>query len=81
MDPDRLQIRAHAETKPLVPNASSEQRAINRRVEIVIAGNEKLFMELNNEFPTEQLNDVMEKEESIIDSVEESLSETHLEGG
>ena len=36
IDGERLEIRAHADTKPLVPNDSSENRAQNRRVEIVV---------------------------------------------
>ena len=47
---DRVQIRAHADTKPLVPNNSWDNKAKNRRVEIIIAGNEQLFIELNNNF-------------------------------
>ncbi len=34
--PERLVVRGHAETKPLVPNDSPENRALNRRVEIVV---------------------------------------------
>ena len=33
---DRIVIEGHADTKPLVPNSSPENRAINRRVEIVL---------------------------------------------
>ncbi len=31
---DRLQIRAFADTRPIAPNSSAQQRAVNRRVEI-----------------------------------------------
>lgn len=34
--PQRLRVAGYAETRPLVPNDSAEQRARNRRVEIVI---------------------------------------------
>ncbi len=34
---DRLQIRGHADTRPLAPNDTAERRARNRRVEIVVA--------------------------------------------
>lgn len=37
--PQQLQIRAHADTKPLAPNTNAENRAKNRRVEIIIASN------------------------------------------
>lgn len=36
VDENRLQIRAHAETKALSPNATEKGRAQNRRVEIVV---------------------------------------------
>lgn len=36
IEPKRLVIEGYAETKPLVPNNSSENRAKNRRVEIIL---------------------------------------------
>jgi chemotaxis protein MotB len=36
IDPRRISISGHADTRPLVPNDSPEHRARNRRVEIVI---------------------------------------------
>lgn len=48
IDPNRLQIRAHAETKPLFSNYTDESRAKNRRVEISILGNKKLFYEFED---------------------------------
>lgn len=39
-DPERIVIEGYADTKPLVPNDSSENRAINRRVEIIIEQND-----------------------------------------
>ncbi len=40
IDPERMEIRAHADNLPLVPNDSWENRAKNRRVEIsVLHGN------------------------------------------
>jgi chemotaxis protein MotB len=80
VDPTRIHIRAHADTKPLVPNLSEDQRAKNRRVEIVIAGNEKLFIDLNNEFPLDQINEVtkdIDAENSL--SIDENVAETNLE--
>jgi chemotaxis protein MotB len=35
--PDRIQIRAHAETQPIAPNDSELNRAKNRRVEIIVS--------------------------------------------
>lgn len=42
---DRLQIRAHADTKSLFTNYTEESRAKNRRVEISILGDKRLFYE------------------------------------
>lgn len=36
IDPNRMVIEGHAETKPLVPNDSRKNRAVNRRVEIIL---------------------------------------------
>jgi len=56
VDPYRVQMRAHAETKPLVPNDSRENKARNRRVEIVIVGNNHLFDELHNNFGVDDID-------------------------
>ena len=48
INPDRLQIRAHAETKPLFTNYTEESRAKNRRVEISILGDKRLFYEFED---------------------------------
>ncbi len=61
VDPYRVQMRAHAETKPLVPNDSSENKASNRRVEIVIVGNNHLFDELHNNFSVEDVDQVVDE--------------------
>lgn len=37
--PSRVQIRAHAETQPFVPNDNARNRAKNRRVEIILKNN------------------------------------------
>ena len=60
VDPYRVQMRAHAETKPLVPNDSQENKARNRRVEIVIVGNNHLFDELHNNFSIDQVDQVVD---------------------
>ncbi len=36
IEPQRVEIRAHADSRPLVPNVSSANRAQNRRVEIIL---------------------------------------------
>ncbi len=45
IDPDRLQIRAHGDTKPIFTNYTQDSRSKNRRVEISILGNKSLFYE------------------------------------
>ena len=62
---NRMQMRAHAETKPLVPNDTWENRARNRRVEIIIIGNNHLFEGLHNNFSIDDVNQVMSLEETI----------------
>ena len=61
VDPYRVQMRAHAETKPLVPNDNQENKARNRRVEIVIVGNNHLFDELHNNFSVDDVNQVVDE--------------------
>ena len=39
INPTRITVRGHADTKPLVPNTSRENQARNRRVEIVLKNN------------------------------------------
>jgi chemotaxis protein MotB len=42
IDPGRVMIEGHADSRPLVPNDSSVNRAINRRVELILErGNDK----------------------------------------
>ena len=45
INPDRLQIRAYADSRPLFSNYTEESRAKNRRVEISLLGNKRLFYE------------------------------------
>lgn len=73
---DRLQIRAHADTIPLVPNNTAENRALNRRVEIVIAGNHHFYQELNNEFSLDQI-----EQAAPVDIDEEVMSQDSLSNG
>lgn len=66
--PKRLQIRAHADTEPLAANNTRENRAKNRRVEIIITGNEQLFMELNNNFSVSDLEDIQNNNNNEVQS-------------
>ncbi|WP_338116128.1 flagellar motor protein MotB [Thiocystis violacea] len=38
IEPERIEIRAYAENRPLEPNTTTEGRATNRRVEIIVLG-------------------------------------------
>jgi len=54
IDPERMEIRAHSDNQPLVPNDSWDNRAINRRVEIsVLHGNSQA---VNIESPAENVD-------------------------
>ena len=46
---DRLQIRAHGDTKPIFTNYTENSRSKNRRVEISILGDKHLFYEYDDE--------------------------------
>ena len=65
--PKRLQIRAHADTEPLAPNNTRENRAKNRRVEIIITGNERLFMELNNQFSVDDVASIQDNNNNEVE--------------
>jgi chemotaxis protein MotB len=47
IDPARFLIEGHADTHPLLPNDSPQNRAVNRRVEIVIARDEAFLNDHN----------------------------------
>lgn len=47
LQPWRLIVRGHADTRPLVPNDTPEQRARNRRVELTIRAGEAIERELS----------------------------------
>ena len=59
-DPTRMEIRAYADTQPIAPNDSVENRAKNRRVEIIIN---------YDEYPTQpyELEDLLPEETSDAD--------------
>ncbi len=59
VDSNRVQIRAHAETKPLVSNSTQDNKARNRRVEIIIVGNNHLFKGLHNSFSIDSVEQVI----------------------
>lgn len=50
VDPNRLSASAYGEHHPIVPNDSSESRAQNRRVNLVIVHNEREVFENGTEF-------------------------------
>jgi len=58
IDPERMEIRAHSDNQPLVPNDSWENRAKNRRVEIsVLHGNVE---SIERESPSDSVDFVQE---------------------
>jgi chemotaxis protein MotB len=58
IDPERMEIRAHSDNLPIVPNDSWENRAKNRRVEIsVLHGN---FESIDLESPSDSVDFVQE---------------------
>lgn len=61
IDPNRFLIEGHADTHPLVPNDSPQDRAINRRVEIVIARDEALLNDRNQPVQTIQADTATDK--------------------
>jgi chemotaxis protein MotB len=58
IDPERMEIRAHSDNLPIVPNDSWENRAKNRRVEIsVLHGN---FKSIDLESPSDDVDFVQD---------------------
>jgi len=76
IDPNRIQMRAHADTKPLVSNDTWENRARNRRVEIIIVGNNYLFEELHNNFSINQVDQVVDDAVPAKAKIEEGETQT-----
>jgi chemotaxis protein MotB len=58
IDPERMEIRAHSDNQPLVPNDSWENRATNRRVEISVLHGNTEAIEMEN--PSENVDFVQE---------------------
>ncbi len=49
LDPPRMEIRAYADTQPIVENTSSKNRAQNRRVEIIVSYKNSIIAPLDLE--------------------------------
>jgi chemotaxis protein MotB len=62
IDPKRFLVEGHADTHPLVPNDTPADRAINRRVEIVIAQDEPLLEDGEGAEQTIQTDSISDKE-------------------
>ena len=87
---DRVEVRGHGDAIPLVPNDSAENRAINRRVEIIVS--KRLQDDADDETqnaddaattPGEQNNEGMPTIETILEEAglkEAVLRESLLEG-
>ena len=63
IEPKRFLIEGHADSHPVVPNDSPENRAINRRVEIAITQDETLLNGQGNLQQTIQTDNVPDKSE------------------
>lgn len=61
IDPNRFLIEGYADTRPLVKNESPQTRAINRRVEVVIARDEALLRDQNDQAPTLPVESISEQ--------------------
>ena len=61
IDPNRFLIEGHADTHALVPNDSPQNRAINRRVEVVIAQDESLLTNQNEQSPVVPAETLLDK--------------------
>lgn len=61
IDAHRFLIEGHADTHPLAPNDSPENRAINRRVEIIIAKDDVLLDDSDDQNPTIQTDNQSDK--------------------
>ncbi|MGR8929392.1 MAG: type VI secretion system protein TssL, long form [Gammaproteobacteria bacterium] len=55
VDEQRFLIEGHADTHPLVPNDTHEHRAMNRRVEIIIAKDDLLLDHSNESSPQQSI--------------------------
>ena len=56
IDPHRFLIEGHADTNPLVPNDTPEHRAVNRRVEIILAEDDALLQDGEQEQPNQTVH-------------------------
>jgi len=59
IDPERMEIRAHSDNQPLVPNDSWENRAQNRRVEISVLHGNTESIQMNS--PADNVDFVQEQ--------------------
>ncbi len=69
-DPTRIEIRAYADTQPIVPNDSASNRAQNRRVEIIVSfdnypGHSIAMTDAGND-PGSEINKTINTEEDLI---------------
>jgi len=69
IDPSRVTIEGYADSRPLVPNDTAENRAVNRRVEMVLERGEDL-----DKGETLDLNEV-EKTKETTEGVKDATKE------
>ncbi len=65
-EPQRLQIRAFADTRPIEPNTSAENRAANRRVEISLVLATKQVTEVSEMVQKSELPADIEQVEAVV---------------
>ena len=88
IDPTRVTIEGHADSRPLVPNDTAENRAVNRRVEMVLERGEDLDngemlnldgmegAEETTEAARDAAEDVMEANEGVEKATEKAKEAT-----
>ena len=65
LDPRKISATAYADTRPLVPNTTPENRARNRRIEVILLTGELMQMKPNPKSLTNL--DLIERKRSLIE--------------
>ena len=83
IDPARVLIEGHADSHPLVPNDTPENRAVNRRVEMVLERGEDLdkreTLDLNGVERVKKVEKATEETREIIEGTREAAEEATKE--
>jgi hypothetical protein len=65
LDPRKISATAYADTRPLVPNTTPENRARNRRIEVILLTGELMQMKPNPKSLTNL--DLIERKRGLIE--------------